>query len=90
MSNGETLGGNVVVWEPPRRFVVEWRTGASDRPATEVEVRFTASGETTLVELEHRGWERMRDVAAVVRPDYASGWRGALARFAEAAEREAA
>jgi len=48
--------GMVVAWEPPRRLVCEWLVG--DTP-TELEVRFGADGEGgTVVEVEHRGWER--------------------------------
>jgi uncharacterized protein YndB with AHSA1/START domain len=48
--------GTVVTWEPPRRLVCEWLVG--DTP-TELEVRFAPDADGgTLVELEHRGWER--------------------------------
>jgi uncharacterized protein YndB with AHSA1/START domain len=91
MSNGQTLPwGEVLVWEPPARFVLAWKPNAGERPPTEVEVRFVATPEGTSVELEHRGWERLRDVADAARPGYAAGWERTLARFAEAAEQEAA
>lgn len=47
--------GMVVVWEPPRRLVCDWLVG--DTP-TELEVRFAPAADGTVVEIEHRGWER--------------------------------
>jgi uncharacterized protein YndB with AHSA1/START domain len=91
MSNGETLPwGEVLAWEPPTRFVLAWKPNSNERPPTELEVRFTVQAGGTLVELEHRGWERVREIAAEAKPDYAAGWERTLGRFAEAAEREAA
>jgi uncharacterized protein YndB with AHSA1/START domain len=56
--------GVVLVWEPPRRLVFEWRN-ANFAPAerTEVEVRFEPSSRGTRVTIEHRGW-------AALRPDH--------------------
>ena len=48
-----------------------------DRPVgpTEVEVAFTALEEGgTRVDLEHRGWERLGDLALEGRESYAGGW----------------
>jgi uncharacterized protein YndB with AHSA1/START domain len=53
--------GRVLVWEPPRRLVFEWRASnfaAGER--TEVEVSFTPSGDGTLVRVTHRGWSQIR------------------------------
>ncbi len=75
---------DVVAWEPPHRIVLRWRVNP-ERPATEVEVRFTPDGKRTRVDLEHRnlerhgaGWESMR--AAVASPD---GWALEMRRFAD-------
>jgi uncharacterized protein YndB with AHSA1/START domain len=88
LSNGRTLPwGDVLAWDPPRRFVLAWHPTFSDRPPTEVEVRFTPQGTGTLVELEHRGWERLApDVEAVLRGNYAAGWITTLERFRAVAE----
>ena len=58
--------GTVLQWDPPHRFVMawqithEWGFEPDIARASEVEVRFIAEGEnTTLVELEHRLFERM-------------------------------
>ena len=60
----ETTVGHILVWDPPRRFVMSWEISSNWEPepggGTEVEVRFTAQGEdVTLVELEHRLFERL-------------------------------
>jgi uncharacterized protein YndB with AHSA1/START domain len=53
--------GRVLVWEPPRRLVFEWRL-RSFLPGerTEVEVRFEEVPEGTRVTVEHRGWDSLR------------------------------
>jgi uncharacterized protein YndB with AHSA1/START domain len=88
MSNGRTLPwGDVLEWEPPVRFVLAWNPSFSERPPTEVEVRFTAGPDGTLVELEHRGWERLGPDVGVARlhDAYGSGWVPTLERFRAAA-----
>jgi uncharacterized protein YndB with AHSA1/START domain len=80
--------GGIVVWEPPVRVVYAWKPNDNPTPPTEVEVRFTPHGDGTLVELEHRGWERLGDWAGRIRPLYASegGWTMVLGRFRNAAD----
>lgn len=87
MSNGQTLPwGDVLVWEPPSRFVLAWKPSFSTRPPTEVEVRFTDDPHGTLVELEHRGWEALGPDVEALRRDYATGWIATLERFRLAAD----
>lgn len=82
MSNGRSLPwAEVRVWEPPGRFVLSWHPSSSPRPPTEVEVRFSASGDGTMVELEHRGWEALGPSVAEIRGGYAAGWKPTLERF---------
>lgn len=53
--------GRVLVWEPGRRLVFEWRaSNFAPGDVTEVEVRFELAGEGTRVTLEHRGWDAIR------------------------------
>ena len=86
MSNGRALPwGDVVVWEPPVRFILSWHPSSSDRPPTEVEVRFTPTADGTVVELEHRGWERLGPEFAEIRGGYDAGWVPTLERFRVAA-----
>lgn len=72
----------VLLWEPPRRLVVAWQVNP-DRLGTEVEVRFTPDEDGTLVELEHRDWDRLGDAAVEMRAGYDTGWDAVLAPYAE-------
>jgi hypothetical protein len=81
--------GEVLVWEPPVRFVMTWNLAAA---VTEVELTFTALGPAlTRVEVEHRGWEQLteeelaRDCAlpgGYLSGGYAVGWAHILGLFA--------
>lgn len=52
--------GKVTAWDPPRRFVFDWRnSNFAPHEKTEVEVRFEAAGEGTRVTVEHRGWSAL-------------------------------
>ena len=58
--------------------------------AQEVEVRFSADGGGTLVELEHRGWQKLGARAAEARAGYDEGWTVVLGEhFAAAAGKRA-
>ncbi len=84
--------GKVMVWEPPQRFVISWDLNSQWKPDTtvssEVEVRFIAEGpNATLVELEHRKFERMgAEAGASMRKDVDGGWPRILEYFRQAAE----
>lgn len=71
----------VLSWEPPNRLVLAWNILERDPVATELEVHFVAEGETTRVELEHRGWESVPEDASSKRNDYDTGWRKVLADY---------
>ena len=81
----EASWAEVLVYEPPSRIVLAWKPNDTDRPPTEVEVRFEPDAGGTRVELEHRGWERLGDLAAKARQGYSDGWRTPLERFVAAA-----
>jgi uncharacterized protein YndB with AHSA1/START domain len=84
----QNLWGDVLAWEPPTRLVLAWRIGADwkydPELLTEVEVAFTAEGQGTRVDLEHRHLERMGDAAESARASFDSegGWGGLLQMFA--------
>jgi uncharacterized protein YndB with AHSA1/START domain len=78
---GEGDWGNVLVWEPPARFVMKWHPGQDASQATELEVRFSAEGDGARVDLEHRGWEILADEAAETRASYDSGWGEVLGYY---------
>jgi uncharacterized protein YndB with AHSA1/START domain len=84
--------GGIDSWEPPHRVVFLWKPNDLPTPPTEVEVRFTAEGDRTRVDLVHRGWERLGDHAETVHPLYSSegGWTMVLGLFANFANSKAA
>jgi uncharacterized protein YndB with AHSA1/START domain len=84
-SGDEHEWGQVLSWEPPQRLVFTWHPGRGAETGQEVEVTFAPSGDGTLVELEHRGWERLVATADEIPEHYESGWDEVLERFAEAA-----
>jgi uncharacterized protein YndB with AHSA1/START domain len=75
----------VLAFEPPHRFVIAWHPNPEPSAPTEVEVRFTADGTGTRLDLEHRAWERLGDQGREVRESYDSGWPVTLANYVEAA-----
>jgi uncharacterized protein YndB with AHSA1/START domain len=87
--------GTVLVWEPPRRFVMAWQiTGQWQYEpelarSSEVEVRFTPAPDgSTRVDLEHRCFHRHGASADAMRTavDAPGGWSGALQLFAARVE----
>jgi uncharacterized protein YndB with AHSA1/START domain len=86
--------GKVLAWEPPNRVAFSWHLqsdwsfDANPEKASEVEIRFFATGEgKTRVELEHRnlerhgaGWEQIR-----TNVDSPGGWSAILQEFGKAA-----
>jgi uncharacterized protein YndB with AHSA1/START domain len=83
--------GKIIVWEPPRRFVMTWDINSQWKPdatvRSEVEVRFILDGaNATRVELEHRKFEQMgAEAGESMRKDVDRGWPGMLERFAKEA-----
>ena len=84
--------GRIIVWDPPRRFVMTWDINSQWKPDTtvssEVEVRFIPDGaNATRVELEHRKFEQMgTEAGESMRKDVDGGWPGMLERFRQEAE----
>jgi Activator of Hsp90 ATPase homolog 1-like protein len=80
--------GEVTVWQPPSRLAYLWHLGLDRARATEVDIRFVASGESaTTVEIEHRGWERLGREAPAWRERNVAGWQSLLPHFQVAAEK---
>ncbi len=74
--------GEVLAWEPPHRLVITWHPSVNPVAMTEVEVTFTAIDlHSTTVQLTHRDWQQLGDVAADTRQGYAVGWAGVLDLF---------
>lgn len=86
LSTGEALPwGELLAHEPPRRIVIAWKPNSNQAPPTEIEVVFTSEGDGTRVDLEHRAWERLGDLATEGRAGYDEGWDLVLGRYAEVA-----
>jgi uncharacterized protein YndB with AHSA1/START domain len=88
----ETNVGRIIVWEPPRRFVMSWDINSQWKPDTtvssEVEVKFIPDGNATRVELEHRKFERLgAEGGEKLRKDVDGGWPKLLELFKSEAER---
>lgn len=84
MAGGEEADwGRVLVWEPPLRVVFSWHPNPEAPASTEVEARFSGETEGTRVEVEHRGWAALGDIAAERRAEYASasGWPMVIGLF---------
>jgi uncharacterized protein YndB with AHSA1/START domain len=92
VDGSQAVVGKVLIWDPPNRFVMSWDVNCHWKPdpsvGSEVEVRFTAEGrDMTLVELEHRKFERMGlEAGASIRRDVDNGWPGMLGLFKAVAE----
>jgi uncharacterized protein YndB with AHSA1/START domain len=92
LSDGRMLPwAEVTDWDPPHRVVLAWRPHSAPEPPTELEVRFSEQGTDTVVQLEHRGWERLSDdFRAGLYDVYVRGWVTTLERYAEVANRNLA
>ncbi len=86
--------GEILVWEPPRRFVMAWKISPQWQyepdlaKSSEVEVRFTPEPDgSTRVDLEHRHFERMGEGWENTRNQVDSnkmGWSDLLEMYAAA------
>ena len=86
LRNGDhSVWGTIVVWEPASRVRFTWHPGSPESEATDVDVRFHADGDGTLVELVHTGWDRRPD-GDTARANYESGWELVLGRYASAGD----
>ncbi len=80
----EVAWGEILEWDPPLRVRVLWAV-SSGRPTTTWEATFTEDGDSTLLVLEHWGWEAHGDEAAAAAASYDEGWDPVLARLVAAA-----
>ncbi len=75
--------GTITAWEPSARVVFSWHPGRDATTAQEIELRFIGTKKGTRVELEHRGWELLGDLAEETRADYETGWVSVLDTYIE-------
>ncbi len=76
--------GEITRWSPPDHLAYQWHLGGSRDQSTLVEVHFVPSGpESTRVEIEHSGWDRLGESGIVWRGRNQSGWDTLLPHFAQ-------
>lgn len=75
----ERLWGRITDWETGALIGFSWHVGRDPNEATHVTVRFSRSDTGgTCVELTHRGWDVLGEIADRERKDYAEGWKPVL------------
>jgi hypothetical protein len=74
--------GTFVRFNEASDILIDWHPGLPADSATQVEVHFRPAIGGTLVELEHRNWEKLGARGDFVRSLYANGWAPIFARFA--------
>jgi hypothetical protein len=81
--------GQVVRWDPPTDLAYLWHLGGTSESATHVAIHFLAVGaQTTRVEIEHTGWERLRPDGDTWRDRNQAGWATLLPHFQTSIEKE--
>ena len=88
----EQLWGKVLDWQRPERVRLAWQLDADwtydPDLETIVDVRFTADGDHTIVQFEHRDLDRFGDKAARTRDAMDGGWGELLSGFQKRVETE--
>jgi uncharacterized protein YndB with AHSA1/START domain len=78
----------VIAWQPPHRVLLSWRPHSAPEPPTEVDVKFAEREGDTLVDVEHRGWQRLSEqFREGLYEIYARGWSTTLQLFTVVADR---
>lgn len=91
-TGAECVWGFVTDWDPPHRLVLGWHLtheyefDPDPDHASEIVVTFTAHDGGTLVELQHRGFEKYAERGARVRQNVSreGGWSELMERYAKA------
>jgi len=83
--------GRVTLWEPPSLLGYTWYLGGESDDATDVRIGFCASGDdSTVVEIQHQGWERLGTRAEAWRERNRSGWESLIPHLIQAASSDVA
>jgi hypothetical protein len=82
--------GVVTEWRPPDALAFRWHLGVGPERATDVAITFRpVDADTTRVEIEQSGWERLGADAPALRERNLVGWGGLEPHFRAAVEAEA-
>jgi len=74
--------GEIVEWDPPRRLRYLWHIATDSERATDVAIVFhELPDNSTRVEVEHSGWERLGEVGQAWRDANHAGWGGVLPAY---------
>jgi hypothetical protein len=73
--------GEVTTWQPPERFGYLWHLRRDRADATQVDIRFSAAGDITVVDIEHTGWERLGTDGPTWRDRNLGGWQTLLPHY---------
>jgi Activator of Hsp90 ATPase homolog 1-like protein len=81
-SGHEIEWGQIVEWDRPRRLRYLWHIATELHNATDVEIVFLAvSDASTRIEIEHGGWDRLRNFGQHWRKANVGGWDGVLPAY---------
>jgi uncharacterized protein YndB with AHSA1/START domain len=78
----EYVIGEVLVYEPGSRLTVTWTGNVG---STEIDIRFTADGSGTRIDLAHSGWEKLAG-GEQASAGYSAGWDEILGLFVRHAD----
>lgn len=85
----QQLWGGVTSFEPGRRVQFTWHPGRGPDTAQWVEVSFAATGGGCRARLVHGGWDKLGEVAPLLRREYVPGWQRVFGEcFARYARRQ--
>lgn len=72
------LWGSVTEIDASRHLRFMWHPGRDPASAQQVEVKFVRTSDGSRVTLTHDGWEKLGEIAPLLRREYVSGWRKVL------------
>jgi hypothetical protein len=76
--------GRVLLWEPPRRLILDFYPGTDELHPTEVVVRFTAENGGTRIIVEHRPKPESAELWATGAPKFERNWTLVLGALSDA------
>ncbi len=80
--SGEFEWGRIVEWDPPRRLRYRWHIATKPENATDVQIVFRELPDrTTLIEIEHGGWDTLGELGRAWREANHAGWDGVLPSY---------